>query len=96
MTTDSDFAADELSIRCSDAVQLISEYLDDELNSHDLYAFDTHLAHCQGCTVLVDQINMTITLSRAANRAEVSLMPKNFDVLVAMLQEQAAARDDTR
>lgn len=89
MTADDDFVTNKLQISCSDAVELVTNYIDAELGQHDLSVFETHLENCEGCTVFVDQIKMTIRLMRAANRAEVEILPSNFDDLVAMLQDRA-------
>lgn len=93
MTDPDDFIDNQLRIRCSDAVELVTDYLDDALNSHDLANFETHLAGCEGCTVFVDQIKMTITLTSATTRRQVELMPANFDELSAMLAERATKPD---
>lgn len=83
------FVENELRIRCSDAVEIVTDYLDDALNGHDLATFEAHLAHCEGCTVFVDQIKMTITLTSATTRQQLQVMPANFDELAVMLAEQA-------
>jgi anti-sigma factor RsiW len=87
------FVDNELRIRCSDAVELVTDYLDDALSDHDLASFETHLAHCEGCTVFVDQIKMTITLTSATTRQQLEVMPANFDELAAMLAERATDPD---
>jgi len=93
MTDPDDFIDNQLRIRCSDAVELVTDYLDDALNDQDLANFETHLANCEGCTVFVDQIKMTITLTSATTRQQVELMPANFDELTAMLAERATKPD---
>ena len=87
------FLENQLRIRCSDAVEIVTDYLDGALNSHDLANFEAHLAHCEGCTVFVDQIKMTITLTGAASRQQVQVMPANVDELAAMLADQARRPD---
>lgn len=76
------------SIRCADAIELVTEYLDDVLNSADLIAFEAHLDGCQGCTIFVDQIHMTIHLANAANDERLDVMPSDFDGLLAQLRAQ--------
>ena len=93
MTDPDDFIDNQLRIRCSDAVELVTDYLDNALDHHDLANFETHLANCEGCTVFVDQIKMTITLASATTRQQIELMPANFDDLTAMLAERAARPD---
>jgi anti-sigma factor RsiW len=89
MTDDQDFVANKLQLHCADAVELVTDYLDNELNAYDLSAFEAHLGQCEGCTVFVDQIKMTVTLTRSANGGEVEILPRNFADLVAMLKERA-------
>ena len=76
------------SIRCADAIELVTEYLDDALNAADLVAFEAHLGDCDGCTVFVDQIRMTIHLANAANDERLDVMPADFDGLLAQLRAQ--------
>lgn len=89
MTDPNEFVDNQLRISCSDAVELVTDYLDDALNDHDLAEFETHLATCEGCTVFVDQIKMTITLTSATTRQQLEVMPANFDELAALLAERA-------
>jgi anti-sigma factor RsiW len=77
------------SIRCADAVELVTDYLDDALNAADLVAFEAHLGGCDGCTVFVDQIRMTIHLANAANDERLDVMPTDFDGLLAQLRAQS-------
>lgn len=88
MTDPDDFIDNHLRIRCSDAVELVTEYLDDALNAQDLVNFEIHLANCEACAVFVDQIKMTITLTNATTRQQVEVMPTNFDQLAALLAER--------
>lgn len=90
MTDQQDFIDNQLRIRCTDAIELVTDYLDDALNERDLADFETHLTHCVGCTIFVDQIKMTITLTSATTRQQLEVMPANFDEVATMLAEQAA------
>jgi anti-sigma factor RsiW len=87
------FVDNQLRIRCSDAVEIVTDYLDGALNGHDLAAFEAHLAHCEGCSVFVDQIKMTITLTSATTRQQLQVMPANFEELAVMLADQATKAD---
>lgn len=87
-----DFVDNRLRIRCSDAVELVTDYLDDALSDRDLAVFETHLANCEACTVFVDQIKMTITLA-SANGQRLKVMPANFDELLTMLADRAQTFD---
>ena len=44
--TDDGFIQNDLRIRCSDAIELVTDYLDDALNDADLDDFRTHLGLC--------------------------------------------------
>ncbi len=78
------------SIRCADALELVTDYLDEALNPTDLIAFNDHLDSCEGCTIFVDQIRMTIQLANATNDHRLDIMPANFDSLLAELRTQAS------
>ena len=80
-------------IRCADAVELVTEYLDDALNVTDLAAFQDHLDGCDGCSIFVDQIRMTIRLTNAANDDRVDVMPVDFDSLLTQLRQRADELD---
>jgi hypothetical protein len=87
-------ATSGFSIRCADAVELVTDYLDDALNQTDLAAFSDHLDGCDGCTIFADQIRMTIRLANAANDHRVEIMPADFDSLLTQLRTQARHRQD--
>ena len=78
-----------LHLRCAEAVELVTDYLDNELNERDLAVFNAHLSDCEGCTIFVDQIAMTIRLSSEHGQREVDVMPANFDRLLEQLQARA-------
>ena len=80
---------DTFDICCSDAVELVTDYLDGALGACDLVAFETHLAQCEGCTVFVDQIRMTIHLTCATSGTGPEIMPPDLDELLARLRARA-------
>jgi anti-sigma factor RsiW len=84
MTDDEPLIVD---ITCSDAVELVTDYLDEALSNQDLDRFEHHLATCEGCAVFVDQIKMTITLTSAVSNQQLELLPGNFDELVRLLAD---------
>ncbi len=89
MDASSEFMANPLRVSCADAVQLITDYLDDALSRSDLEMFETHLSLCEACTVYFDQMKMTIRLTGSAGN-DVEVMPANFDALVEELARRAA------
>ena len=82
------------NIRCADAVELVTDHLDDALSPTDLAAFKDHLDGCEGCTIFVDQIRMTIQLTNAINNHRLDIMPADFDSLLTRLRTQADQRQD--
>ncbi len=86
---------DTFDIRCVDAVELVTDYLDGALNASDLAAFEAHLVHCEGCTIFVDQIRMTIHLTCATNGTGPKIMPPDLDQLVSRLRQRATGRGPT-
>lgn len=83
------FVANELRIRCADAIELVTEFLDDALSQHDLARFEAHLNGCEGCAVFVDQVRMTVTLAGSIGEQQVRLMPANFEALAEQLRSRA-------
>lgn len=73
---------DELRITCADALELITDYLDDALSPRDLEDFLAHLSGCQACTVYVGQFKLTIQLAPRI-RDEVDVDPQSVERLVA-------------
>lgn len=91
MTNDDTTPATEtFDIRCVDAIELVTAYLDDALDEGDLAAFTHHVAGCDGCAIFVDQIKMTIRLTGATDPEPFEVMPPRFDQLLAQLRDQAA------
>jgi hypothetical protein len=82
------------NIRCADAVELVTDYLGEALNDADLAAFKDHLDGCEGCTIFVDQIRMTIRLTNATNDHQLDIMPPDFDSLLTQFRTQAEPRQD--
>ena len=82
---DSDPAA-PLHLRCAEAVEIVTDYLDDALSARDLVAFEAHLADCEGCTIFVDQIAMTIRLTSESGRSDVDVTPANFELLLTRVR----------
>ena len=84
------FINNELRITCSDAVELVTDYLENTLGASDLENFETHLSLCEGCQAFLDQVNKTITLTSKSASTTVDVLPENFDALLEALDEIAA------
>ncbi len=93
MTDDASFINNELRITCADAIELITDYLDEALSPADLDDFETHLSLCEGCQAFLDQVDKTITLTSSAGRTTVEVLPANFDALLQALDEQAGGAE---
>jgi anti-sigma factor RsiW len=52
--------AESAELTCAELVELVSEYLDDELPIGERRRFDEHLAGCTGCRNYLDQMRRTI------------------------------------
>jgi predicted anti-sigma-YlaC factor YlaD len=87
MTDDWTFVENELRISCADAIELVTDFLDDALSRDDLANFEAHLSLCEGCRVYVDQLRRTITIVAESRDTAVELAPANFDRLVALFSQ---------
>ena len=50
-------------LSCQDLVELVTDYLEGDLDERDLRAFERHLEHCDGCGEYVEQLRATIRLT---------------------------------
>lgn len=91
--TDQGFVGNELRISCADAIELVTDFLDDALSHQDLENFEEHLARCEGCRVFLDQIRRTITLTAESSDMTVRMSPADFDQLAAAITRQARDPD---
>jgi len=85
------FVDNELRITCADAVELVTDFLDDALAPGDRANFETHLSLCEGCQAFLDQINKTITLTSASAETTIEVLPGNFDALLDALDDLPGA-----
>ena len=47
-------------LSCEELVELVSGYLDDELDETARHRFDDHLRRCEGCARYVGQLRVTV------------------------------------
>jgi predicted anti-sigma-YlaC factor YlaD len=83
MTDSPRFVDNPLRITCADAIELMTDFLDNALARRDLADFETHLTQCEGCRVYLDQLRHTITLTAESRDSTVEVTPANFDELAA-------------
>jgi anti-sigma factor RsiW len=62
-------------MNCEDLLKAMNEYVDGQLDPAICTEFEQHLAGCNPCQVVVDNIRKTITLYRAGQPYE---MPLDF------------------
>lgn len=57
-------------MQCRELLALLSDYVDDDLDREAYEAFREHLADCNPCEVVVDNIRQTITLYKSGRLVE--------------------------
>lgn len=50
-------------IECRQAVELVTDYLEDKLPRRERRRFEAHLRRCPNCSAYLEQIRMTIELA---------------------------------
>lgn len=63
------------TLSCQEIVELVTEYLEGTMDVPLAAAFDAHLAHCDGCTLYIEQIEAMI---RIAGTIEADALPADF------------------
>ena len=64
-----------LAMKCKDMLALLNEYVDGTLDSSLCAEFDKHMAGCNPCQIVVDNIRKTITLYKNGEPYE---LPSTF------------------
>jgi anti-sigma factor RsiW len=73
-------------MKCEDMLALLNEYVDGEIDPGICAEFEKHLAGCNPCQIVVDNIRKTITLYKAGQPYE---LPAGFrDRLHRALREK--------
>ena len=73
-------------IRCTEAIVLVTMYLDDALDDRDRRLFERHVDACTGCTRYVAQIRQTIQLTRRVlERISVAPQPRHDELRAAFV-----------
>ena len=78
-----------IGMTCQELVELVTEYLEDALQSEQRERFEAHLAVCPGCVEYVQQIRVTIKATGAVT--EDSLEPQVRDTLLAAFRNWRSA-----
>ncbi len=72
-------------MKCDELLKAMNEYVDGRLDPSVCREFEQHLADCNPCQVVVDNIRKTITLYRAGRPYE---MPVGFQARLRQTLEQ--------
>lgn len=62
-------------MKCDDLLKAMNEYVDGRLDPAVCEEFESHLAGCNPCQIVIDNIRQTITLYKAGQVYE---LPKDF------------------
>lgn len=70
---------------CQQAVELVTDYLEDVLSRRERRAFERHLEECDGCTGYVEQVREVIVTTGTVGPDD--LAPATLDGLVRLFLE---------
>ena len=59
-------------IECQQAVELVTDYLEDRLSGRDRRRFEAHIRACPNCSAYLDQIRATIALTHAIDQDDLT------------------------
>ena len=67
-------------LTCQELVELVTDYLEDELPPEERARFEVHLVYCRGCWNYLEQIQRTLTVM--GELREETLEPEARDTLL--------------
>jgi anti-sigma factor RsiW len=71
--------------RCSEIVELVTDYLEGSMPVEDRETFERHLAFCRECDIYLDQMREAIAVT--GTLAEGDVDPEALDRLVAVFRD---------
>lgn len=78
-----------LAITCADALELMTDHLEDALTEADAARMRAHLENCQACALFLDQLGATIRLVRDAGEPEeFAVNTERMDALTALFKAE--------
>ena len=78
-----------LAISCADALELMTDHLEDALSDADAARMRAHLQGCEACRVYLDQLRATIAIVHEAGPAEeFAVDPERVDSLVELFRSE--------
>lgn len=78
-----------IGMTCQELVELVTDYLEDALQSEQRDRFEAHLTVCPGCVEYLQQIRLTITATGAVTAD--SLEPQVRDALLSAFRSWTRA-----
>lgn len=78
-------------VRCSEVVEMLSDYLEGVLPVEQRVPLEQHLLLCEGCTTFVEQLRTSIALTGRVQEEDVP--PQLMDRLLRMFQERTERSD---
>ena len=72
-------------LSCQELVELVTDYLEGALSRRDRKRFDAHIAACEHCTLYIEQLRQTISLTGTLREEDVS--PDARDALLAQFAQ---------
>jgi anti-sigma factor (TIGR02949 family) len=70
---------------CQEMIEVVTNYLDDELPPDQQQRFERHLSYCAGCSTYLDQMRETIRQTGAVPREE-TLPPELREAIIAQFR----------
>jgi anti-sigma factor RsiW len=79
---------------CQELAEFLTDYLEGVLTAAERASFDRHLAGCSNCTLYVEQMRLTIAVSRRIRADEIA--PEVRDDLLLAFRGWAEGRQRPR
>ena len=89
MTEDLDAIRRQLAISCADALELMTDHLEEALSEADAARMRAHLGGCEACGVFLDQLRATIGIVHEVGPAEeFAVDPERVDSLADLFRAE--------
>lgn len=73
------------ALTCQELVELVTDYLEDQLEAGERERFKAHLGFCPGCQTYLEQ--MRVTVKAIGRVTEESLEPTTRDALLELFRD---------
>jgi hypothetical protein len=75
-------------VSCQEAVELVTDYLEDALSSRERRSLDRHLARCAGCEGYLEEVRAVVVATGAVGPED--LAPETLAGLVQLYEQYKA------